>query len=403
MNFTVRKLDTSREKMEAERLIATSFLHDWDEKEAAENIENPAGHAWGAFDEQNHMVSAITTLDREITFEGNVISCMELHMAGSLPEARCGGAIRAQIDVILKECRDRGDLFALLIPFSFVFYRKYGFEAASEMLIQKAEIGQFEGFEQIFAAEQILSQEKVNELRELYSRFIQCFNMADVKTEADWTYHENGEFGRRDWQNGDKMHYSYLFRGPDGRARAYFTFVFIHGSQGPFWGTMEVTELVFDSPEALQSVFSFIYGMRAKITHVTAELPRDIDWSFMLPECDRVERKLDGHYTARVLNPSKVLAAMRHPEGKGQYSIRITDDFLTENTGTYTVCFADGKATGVTKGEETADLEITIQTFCQLAVGLTNLNTALYRKGTLLRSKGALLERLFVKRPLFLK
>ncbi len=403
MKITVRKLQTTEERFRAERLIATSFLHNWDEKEARENAENPGGDVWGAFDEGERLVSAVTTLGREMTYEGRVISAGELHMVGTLPEARGGGAVHHLMNAILREYRDRGDLFAILIPFSFAFYRKYGFEAASDMLIQKAEIGLFAPFRQELSARQILSQRDADEAKGLYADFIRNYNFADLKKEEDWTYHGEGEFGRRDWMNGDKTHYSYLFRDESGKARAYFTFVFAHGPEGPFVGTMEITELIFDSPEALRSVFGFIYGMRAKITHVRTEMPVDVDWSIMLPERDGVERRLDGHMMARALNIDGILQALRPPEGSGQYSIRVEDSFLPENTGTRTVRFAEGKVTHVAQEDVPADLEVTVETFCQLSAGLIDLKAALYRMGTKLNSSQRLLEQIFVKKPLLLR
>lgn len=166
---------------------------------------------------------------------------------------------------------------------------------------------------------------------------------------------------------------------------------------------MAVTELIFDSPEALQNVFGFFYGMRAKITDVSVELPRDIDLSIMLPECDKVERQLDGHYTARVLNVEKVLLAMGQPNGTGRYSIRVQDSFLPENDGTYTVIYEDGKTNEVTKSDCPADLELTIETLCQLTVGLIDLSASLYRPGTKLNSNRSTLEKVFIRRPVCLK
>ncbi len=159
------------------------------------------------------MVSAIETLRREVTFEGQVIPCGELHMVGTLPEARGGGAITRLMEVILEDYRGRGDLFALLIPFSFAFYRRYGFEVASEMLSQKVPIDQFAGFRQELTARQILSQEDADRARELYGRFVRGYNLGDVKTPQDWICRENREVGQRDFQYLDRTHYSYLFPG----------------------------------------------------------------------------------------------------------------------------------------------------------------------------------------------
>ncbi len=403
MTIRIRKLETAAERAEAEKIIADSFLREREEPEAEREAEVPGSEAWGAFDGEGRMVSALTTLRHEMTFEGGRISCGELHMAGTLPEARGQGAVRGLIGAILRDYRARGDLFATLIPFSFAFYRRFGFEAASELLFQKAEIGQFAGFRQEMAVRRILCQEDAELAREVYGRFAARLNLADLKTEEDWACGENGEMGRRDWMHADKPHYSYLFTDASGRARAYLTFLYVPDPQNPFVGTMEVPELIYDSPEALRSVFAFFYGMRAKITHVSLETPGDADLSLLLPEPDSVERRLKGYYTARALNPDKILAAMGQPEGAGEYGVRVTDGFLPENTGVYRVRFSGGKAERVLRDEGAADLEVSVETFCQLAAGLADLKAARYRPDTKVNGNAALLERVFTKRPLFLR
>lgn len=399
----IRKLNTEQERFQAERLLATSFLHDWNEKEAQEAARKPNGDVFAAFGEDENMISATLVLQRASTFEGKVVSCPEFHMIGTLPEARGAGAVRTLLGSILREHASKGELFAVLIPFSFAFYRKYGFEVASEILAQEAGIEQFASFRQEFEAEQILSQKDVDEARQLYTDFMAKYNLADLRSEEDWKYRGSGEFGERSWEYADKTHYSYLFRDGNGKPAAYFTFALTHGADGPFTGTMRVTELIFNSPEALCSVFGFFYGMRAKITDVSLELPRDVDLSLLLPECDSVKRRLNGYFMARILNVDKVLAALRQPKGEGKYSIHVVDRFLPENTGTYDVSYRDGRTMEITRGTESADLDVTVETLCQMAVGLSDLGAALYREGTILRSNRDVLEQVFVRKPLFLR
>ena len=130
MELAIRKLQNKEERFEAQRVITTSFLHPWEEEEALKEAENPSGEVWGAYVGEQ-MVSAVTTLSHEVTFEGGVFPCQELHMVGTLPEARGSGAVRALMGEILREFRSQGNLFTFLIPFSFAFYRRFGFELSS--------------------------------------------------------------------------------------------------------------------------------------------------------------------------------------------------------------------------------------------------------------------------------
>ncbi|WP_130837794.1 sterol carrier protein domain-containing protein [Lachnoclostridium sp. Marseille-P6806] len=128
-----------------------------------------------------------------------------------------------------------------------------------------------------------------------------------------------------------------------------------------------------------------------------------MDLSVLLPECDSLDRKLCGHFTARALNIDKILSVMRHACRQGQYSIHVADYFLPENTGTYTVIFDSGKVLSIVRNDADADMDVTVETFCQLAVGRIDRDMARYREGTVLYSNEALLRELFVKKPVLLK
>ncbi len=407
MMAEIRKLETWQEWVEADHLIATAFLHGWDQKKSEEQFQAEASGekeredtSWGLFDDAGKMMSAIVTSPKKLMFEGEAIHCDELHMVGSLPENRGAGSIRSMMEIVLRHFKEQGDPFAILIPFSFAFYRKFGFELAQYELSQKAQIGQFASFSCDYRIRQVSSQVDADQVRALHEAFTRWKNLAEVKEDKDWVYKGNGEFGERDWWFGDKQQYTYLFQDDTGKDRAYLTFVFNHGPQGPFIGSMEVLDAAFDSPEALRNLFGFIYGMRAKITDVKFTFPRELDLALLLPECDDVERKLGGHLMGRVLNIEKVLMMLRHPAGQGTYRIHIDDKFLAENTGTYEVSFVDGHAESVRKVQAEADLVVTVETFLQLAIGLADLDAALFREGSRLNSNGELLRSVFVKKQI---
>ncbi len=403
----IRKLETWQEWLESDRIVATAFLHDWDEKKATEQFqaeasgENPrVDTTWGLFNDEGKMMSTIVTCPARLTFEGQLIDCDEVHMVGSLPENRGGGNIRKMMDVVLHAFKEKGDPFAILMPFSFVFYRKFGFEGAECEMIQKAKISQFAPFSCDLDVHQVDCQEDVDQVRALYERHQLKRNLGEMKTDHDWQYRGGGEFGERDWWYGDKRHYTYLFRDEEGQAQAYFTFLFNNGPEGPFVGSMEVIDIAFESPEALRSIFGFIYGMRAKITEVKITMPRELDLGVILPEGDDVERTIRGHQMARVLDVEKVLMMLRHPEEEGSYRIHIEDKFMPENTGTYEVDFAGGRTMAVNKTGEPADLAVTEETFLQMAIGLTDLELARYREGTKVYANEKVLKAVFRRKML---
>lgn len=390
----IRKLQTAQEWQESSRLAATAFLHPWNEQHG--ETETGTEECWGCFHESGKMMACIVTESKHLTFDGKIIPASEAKAVVSLPEFRGNGNVRNLMDIVLHEFKKRGDLFALLIPFSLDFYRKYGFELISKNLEQTADIEQFSGFSCRCAVRQADCAEDVSVMKKLYEDFITSKNMVSLKSEADWEYRGNSEFGKRGWMEEDRRTYTYIFS--NGEPNAYLQFIFLPGPDGPFIGTMKVTKLIYDSPEAFRNVLGFIYGMRAKLTDICFTLMTPIDLALLLPECNKIERKLKGDTMARVLDVEGILLIRQYPQEPGHFSIRIEDMFLPENTGTYQVAYQNRQAVSVRKTNGTADIEVTETTFCQLAIGFINLSEALYKEGTKINGNQVTLECIFIKR-----
>ncbi len=405
----IRKLDRWEEWMESDRIIGTAFLHGWDEKKSEETFKKQASgeeerneEAWGVFDEEGIMHTSFVTSTRKVMFDGNIIPLSEVNMVASLPEYCNGGNVRRLMAAVLRDFRARGDVFAVLHPFSFAFYRKFGFDLISKGMTQKLPVGELKNFSLSYDVRQVRSEKELASLRRMYEAYIQTRNLADLRSDKDWVYRGNGEVGQADWFSRDKQSYTYIFSDETGD-RAYLKFVYDFGPEGPFTGDMRITELIYDSPEAFKNVMGFVYGMRAKLINVIISVPDHIDLSVLISECDHVEQTLGGHLMGRVLDPEKVLTLMKQPEGKGSYTLCLKDDFLEENSGIFTVNYQDGKTVDVSKGgtEKEADLVLDIRTFSQLCAGLLSLDQAVYREGTVLCKNQETLTQVFQKKLIY--
>jgi predicted acetyltransferase len=412
----IRKPETWQELVDADRLIATAFLDPWDEEAARERRKAEAegkvartDDVWGDFDERGCMRTAVVTRRMDVAFDGAFVPAGEFDMVGSLPEYRGAGNVRAMFGQVLRDFRARGDVFALLIPFSFAFYRKFGFEVCARNLEQRIPIGQLSPFRCECAVRQVSSAEDVPALRSLYEAFALGRNLMPRRGDADWAWHGSGEFGERGWFTRDKRRYTYLFgegepgSGEVSTPHGYLKFFFETGAAGPFIGTMRVEDMVYDSPATLRSILGFIYGMRAKLVDVVVECELVVDLALLVPEVEKVQSKVGGHFMARTMDVARVLQAMGYPREAGRFSVWVGDDFLPENTGRYDVTFADGRATAVDfstgVSSDAADLVVDVRTFTQLAVGLIDLRAAELRESTAVNANRGTLERIFVRKP----
>lgn len=412
----IRKLETWQELLDADRLIATAFLHPWDEEVArdrrvaeAEGKRERTDEVWADFDGRCCMRTAISTKQMDVAFDGSFVPAGELDMVGSLPEYRGAGNVRAMFGEVLRSFRARGDVFALLIPFSFAFYRKFGFEVCARNLRQRVAIEQLAPFRCACAVQQVTSAEDVPALKSLYDAYALTVNLMPRRGEADWAMQGGGEFQPSDWPDGDKRRYTYLFGdGQPGSGvvdvpRGYLKFYFKTGSVGPFIGTLCVEDLVYDSTATLRNILGFMYGLRAKLVDVVIECEQGLDLALLVPEASEVQTTVEGHFMARTLDVERVLGAMRYPNELGFFSVWVEDDFLPENTGRYNVTFDRGCCHQVVHATDvdpaSADLVVDVRTFTQLAVGLIDLRAAELRESTAVNANRGTLERIFVRKP----
>lgn len=407
----IRKLTSYEELLESAKVIATAFMHPWIEKEAKEEARRQAegqvqgAEAWGLFSKNGKMIASVSTQLHVLAFGGQKVLAGELHMVGSLPEGRGSGNVRSLVKTILEDFRDRGCTFSLLIPFSYSFYRKFGFEVASGYLEQRVPIDQLANIPCPYEVTQLQREDEMPRLRSFADAFASSRNMAEIKGDEHWRWNGNGDYGEPNFMHAECPRYTYLLEDSDGKLHAFLRFLFTHEPNNPFVGELIVDELVYDSPQSLLGALGFLYGMRAKVSHVNLDIPDDIDLGTILPECGKIERTKGGHVMARLLDVRRALSLMPHPLEEGQYALRVTDKFMPQNSGVYQVNFTS-EDTQVIKTDGQAascDLELTEETLVMLVIGVIGLDEALYRPNTCLHGNELLLRKVFRTRAVCLR
>lgn len=403
----IRKLTEPREWLESERVIATAFLHPWNEDEVKAQIDAQvqgvaprAEEAWGLF-EGDAMLTSISTLRHRLSFGGQEIFAGEVHMVGSLPEGRGGGGVRRLMGEILRDFRARGDALAVLIPFSCSFYRKFGFEIAARMVDQRVAIEQLAGFACDLRVTRVWDEADLVPVRALWDAHARSSDLAELRDDTVWTWRGNGEFGEPDFLHPDRQRYTYVLWDSAGSPCAYVRFSFFHEPDRLFVGELQIEELVWESPAALRAVLGFLYRMRAKVSHVNFTLP-DLDLSLLAPESDKVEQRVDSHVMARLLDAPTLLRLMPQPYDTGSYVLGIEDAFLPEAAGRWKVAYGEGRATSVEPTDSEPDLLVDETTAVQLILGRAGLEDVLYRPDAHVIDHAEVLARAFVRRPTYL-
>ena len=110
-----------------------------------------------------------------------------------------------------------------------------------------------------------------------------------------------------------------------------------------------------------------------------------------------IRKTVHQDYMIRVVNARKLLELMRKPENCA-FVIRVRDEMIPENNGTWRVA-----ESGVAPTADVPDLIVSERALGQLASGCASLAEAQYRQDVEIRGNTATLERVFVRKPVFVE
>ncbi len=86
------------------------------------------------FDEEDRLTSQVMATPFPVNFYGQEYLMAGIGYVASYPEARGQGGINQIMEKILEDCRDRKVSLSYLAPFSYPFYRRYGYEQSFDKI-----------------------------------------------------------------------------------------------------------------------------------------------------------------------------------------------------------------------------------------------------------------------------
>jgi predicted acetyltransferase len=114
-------------------LVAYAFQWELSEKNK-ERYRLLAENSWnyGSYDEQGKLASQIMATQFAVDFHGANYPMAGIGFVASYPEYRGQGRIDRIMKQVIKDCYDQNIPLSYLAPFSFPFYRRYGYEYTFE-------------------------------------------------------------------------------------------------------------------------------------------------------------------------------------------------------------------------------------------------------------------------------
>ncbi len=321
-NLQVEELDESLS------LSEFAFQYEINPAEREEQLKKAKPEQlWGYF--TNGKLSAqLTILPLHTYIRGHAFAMGGIAGVASWPEYRRQGMVGRLLEHALSVMTSKGQTVSFLAPFSFAFYRKYGWEAYVEYkrytveLVHLPQLGAVEGtIERIGQDWELLNR--------IYDPYAVTFN-GMLRRDEEWWKHRI--FGRNKGQVA-------VYYNAEREPRGYLLYQVKNRE-------MTIREMVFHDETARRAMWKFISNHDSMIDKVTLNAPENDRLSFLLPN-PRFKQETVPYFMARIVDvPGFIGQYPFAATGKSQrLLLAVEDKHAAWNNGVFSVAIdQDGRA-----------------------------------------------------------
>jgi predicted acetyltransferase len=334
---------------------------------------DPASRVWGAWLD-GRLIAVSRAIDYVMRFEGQDVPMCGIGGVATLPEYRRQGAVRQIMCDLLRHSRDQGCLFSWLFPFSFAFYRRFGYgyacqrqriEFPAALLRQLPETGQVRR----------CSLDDLADIRAVYNRFTLRTNGTLDRSAGMW----------RQWLDKDPwldQVYTYLWSDDQGQPGAWLS---IETKRESGNDVLKLLDWACVSHAALRGLLAFLQRIGDSYTTISLASPLHINWNLIFAEPYPLKRTLETAGQVRVLDIKTALGLLKRPgriksddpepdlSGAAPVRLLVEDAFLPENSGLYTFDLYDPQQpvsqSPAASDSERYDLSLSVDVLSTLLLG----------------------------------
>jgi predicted acetyltransferase len=322
---------------------------------------------WAAFDDAGEMLGSIGVIPYQIAFDGHTVGMSGIGGVSTLPPYRRKGMIRACFEHAFAEMREQKQLFSALYPFSVMYYRKFGYEIATEVAEWTIDFSAIPDYADVGGSYSMYSPgDDLSDYLMVYRAFSKYYTFAIDREICDMVPFTSNPY--------EKFQFLYLFRNDAGEPKGYLSFYHetadnksIINCVTPFHGV----EFCFSDIEGLKGLLCFVRKFAPKYDTLKITLPKDFPLQLYLGETNDVKREMLFRGMVRVVDAEQVLRIAQY-QGNGAFSIRIDDPCAPWNQDCFDVKFEAGRAVSIERGGKSPDIAMSIGDFSRLITGCRN-------------------------------
>ncbi|MFK7696666.1 enhanced intracellular survival protein Eis [Paenibacillus sp. HJGM_3] len=313
---------------------------------------------WGYFID-GQLAANIVILPLQAFVNGYVHEMGMIAGVASWPEYRKGGTVRQLMIRGLQAMKDKGQTISYLGPFSYSFYRRFGWEMMYEYKKYTLKANCVPDWRGSGSVSRI--RPDLPRLNDIYVRYAAKYNgMANRSVER--------------WNSSilaNKKGMIAVYCNEAGEDRGYLIYEY-RGVQ------LTIHEFVYLDRDANKGLWEFIRKQDSMYESVTFKAPADDRFPFLIDNPKGLEISFPAHLMARIIDVPGFLAKCRFKENGGGTAIglTVTDEYAPWNNGTYRLSIGEDGAVevrptvaGVSADGSLPHLACDIQTMSTLMIG----------------------------------
>ncbi len=281
-------------------------------------------------------------------------------------EYRRGGNVRKMLSYMHDYAQEHDIAVSLLHPFSFSYYRMFGYEKVADHLMIRCPLRMID-FVPRRCLFQPYNESMYLDLVSVYERFAKGRNLLLMKNEIK-VY------------NRDRQSVYICYDGSEPTAYIIYSTDQNLDVNHYVEGVITVHEIAYTSPSALLEIFSFLRMFEGEFdTLAFANCAACPEVDLLLKHYTHTSYRLLPDLMAKVLNTEKMLSMQEYPVKEGEFILRVVDEMPTV-AGTYKVEYG-GAESRVTRLADPACPTITMNAsaLARTIYGYDGLNSAVAR------------------------
>lgn len=308
--------------------------------------------------EDGKIIAGMQVRTYQVNFHGQIVTMGGIEAVATAPEIRYQNKTADFMRYVIRYMKDNQIILSALNPFSYGFYRKYGWEMTCERINYEFEISRLKQFLTKEYSFEKLDVEQFNEHEHVFNRFFTRYNGSVVYDER--TFKRRVEIIRA------FGYYVYVCVNAEKEACGY---VFYRISEGKFI----IQEMGFKDALSQQALWGYVYRHNSTCEKVVAFLPPD-DMTRKYMNEPRISMKIVSDMMYRVIDFEKVLTYMSvDKELSLSLIMKLNDKEASWNEGVYEIKAEDGAITSA-MSDCKPDIEIGIEQLTQLVMGYLSVD-----------------------------